>query len=98
MVCAGHFFMSRESSMSHAEDYSKALPVFVKLAVMLRNFPGLRFIFAKLAALLRGNRRRGEPGISESFGEAPGVTISTVDQDATVLQPSSDRAIAEPET
>jgi hypothetical protein len=84
--------------MSHAEDYSKAVPVFVKLAVMLRNFPGLRFIFAKVAAWLRGNRGRREPSINEFIGEAPGVTISTVDQDAAVLKPSSNRAIAEPET
>jgi hypothetical protein len=84
--------------MSHGGDYSKALPLFVKLAVMLRNLPWLRFIFAKVAALLRGNRGRGEPGISEFIGEAPGVTISTVDQDAAVLQPSSNRAIVEPET
>ena len=84
--------------MSHAEDYSKVVPVFVKLAVMLRNFPRLRFIFAKVAAWLRGNRGRREPSINEFIGEAPGVTISTVDQDAAVLEPSSSRAIAEPET
>lgn len=65
---------------------------------MLRNFPWLRFIFAKVTALLRGHRGRGEPRISGSFGEAPGVPDSTVDQDAAVLQPSSIRAIVGPET
>jgi hypothetical protein len=84
--------------MSHAEEVSKPLPMFVKLAVMLRNFPGLRFLFAKLATLLRGNRKRGEPRISESFGEASAVTSSTVDQDAAVLKPSGNDAIVEPET
>jgi hypothetical protein len=79
--------------MSHDED-SKALAVFIRLADMLRNLPGVRFIFAKVAALLRGNRGRGDPGISEFIGEAPAVTISTVDQDAAVLEPSSDRAEA----
>jgi hypothetical protein len=90
--------MSSESLMSHADELSKPLPFFVKLAVMLRNLPWLRFIFAKVAALLRGNRGRGEPSISEFIGEAPGVTISAVDQDAAVLMPSGSRAIAEPET
>jgi hypothetical protein len=95
--------MSSESLVSPPEEFSKPLPVFVKLAVMLRNLPWLRLIFAKVAALLRGNRRRGEPRISEPSGEsepsreAP-VTSSTLDQDAAVLQPSSIRAIVEPET
>src|ERR1700676_2866922 len=90
--------MSRESSMSHAEDFSKPLPVFIKLADILRHFPGVRLIFAKVAALLRGNRGRGEPLISDFPGESPGVARNTVDQDAAVLKPPSDHAIAEPET
>src|SRR6202022_1805995 len=94
----GTFFMSRESSMSHAEDFSKPLPVFIKLADMLRHFPGVQFIFAKVAALLRGNRGRGEPRISELIGETPGVARSTVDEDAAVLQPPGNHAVAEPET
>jgi hypothetical protein len=84
--------------MSHAEDVSKPLPVFIKLADMLRNFPGVRFIFAKVAALLRGNRIRDEPLISDFPGESSSVTRSTVDQDAAVLKPPSTHAIAEPET
>jgi hypothetical protein len=90
--------MCRESSMSHAEDFSKPLPVFIKLADILRNFPGVQLIFTKVAALLRGNRGRGEPLISDFPGESPGVTRNTVDQDAAVLKPPSDHAIAEPET
>src|SRR6202022_2318906 len=90
--------MCRESSMSHAEDFSKPLPVFIKLADLLRHFPRVQLIFAKVAALLRGNRGRGEPLISDFPGEAPGVTRNTVEQHTAVLKPPSDHAIAEPET
>jgi hypothetical protein len=64
---------------------------------MLRSVPAVRLVFAKFEALLR-NKESGEPLASEFLGEASGVTINTVDQHATVLQPSSDRAIAVPET
>ena len=84
--------------MSHAEDFSKPLPVFIKLADILRNFPGVQFIFSKVAALLRGHRGRGDPLISDFPGESPNVARNTVDQDAAVLKPPSDHAIAEPET
>jgi hypothetical protein len=53
-----------------------------------RNVPAVQFVFAKFAALLRNNES----------GEASGVIRSTVDQHAAVLQPSSDHAIAVPET
>ena len=64
------------------------LAVLTKLAAMLRNVPAVQFVFAKFAALLRNNEN----------GEASGVIRSTVDQHAAVLQPSSDHAIAVPET
>ena len=64
------------------------LAVLTKLAAMLRNVPAVPFVFAKFAALLRNNES----------GEASGVITSTVDQHAAVLQPSSDHAIAVPET
>jgi hypothetical protein len=83
--------------MSHAEYVSKGLPVFTKLAVMLRNIPAVKFVFAKFAALLRSNKGRGEPLVSEFLSEAPCVTRKTVDQHAAVLKPSSDHAIAAPE-
>jgi hypothetical protein len=73
------------------------LAVLTKLAAMLRSVPAVRLVFAKFEALLR-NKESGEPLASEFLGEASGVTINTVDQHATVLQPSSDRAIAVPET
>ena len=74
------------------------IAVFTKLAVMLRNHPAVQSVFAKFAALLRSKNGSGEPLASEFLGEASGATRSTVDQDAAVLQPSSDHAIAVPET
>src|SRR5712664_1515751 len=73
------------------------LAVLTKLAAMLRSVPAVRLVFAKFEALLR-NKESGEPLASEFLGEASGVTRSTVDQHAAVLQPSSDHAIAVPET
>ena len=73
------------------------LAVLTKLAAMLRIVPAAQFVFDKFAALLR-SKESGEPLASEFLGEASGVTRSTVDQDAAVLQPSSDHAIAGPET
>ena len=72
------------------------LAVLTKLAAMLRSVPAVRLVFAKCEALLR--KESGEPLASEFLGEASGVTINTVDQHAAVLQPSSDHAIAVPET
>jgi hypothetical protein len=86
--------MSRESSMSHS---SKPLPVFAKLAVMLRKIPAVQFVVAKFAAL-RSNKGSGEPVITKFLGEAPGVTRNTVDQDHTVSKLSNDHAIAAPES
>ena len=73
------------------------LAVLTKLAAMLRSVPAVRLVFAKFEALLR-NKESGEPLASEFLGEASGVTINTVDRHAAVLQPSSDHAIAVPET
>src|SRR6267154_6874328 len=73
------------------------LAVLTKLAAMLRSVPAMRLVFAKFEALLR-NKESCEPLASEVLGEASGVTINTVDQHAPVLQPSSDHAIAVPQT
>src|ERR1700736_3829074 len=73
------------------------LAVLTKLAAMLRIVPAVQLVFAKFAALLR-NEESGEPLASEFRGEASGVTRSTVDEHAAVLKPSSDHAIAAPET
>src|SRR6266403_5657261 len=62
---AGHLFIFRESSMSHA---SKSLPVFKKLAVLLRNIPAVQFVFAKFATLLRSEKVSAEPLLSKLLG------------------------------
>ena len=84
--------------MSHAEYASKPLAVLTKLAAMLRNVPAVQFVFAKFAALLRSNKGSGEPLISDFLGEAPAVNRNMADDDVDVSKPSSNRAIAAPET
>jgi hypothetical protein len=76
--------------MSHAEYASKPVSVFTKLAVMLRNFAAMQFVFAKFAALLRRDKESGEPLISKFLGEAPGVTSTTIDQHVTDLKSPGD--------
>jgi hypothetical protein len=73
------------------------LAVLTKLAAMLRSVPAVRLVFAKFEALLR-NKESGEPLASEFLGEASDAARGRVDQHAAVLQPSSDHAIAVPET
>jgi hypothetical protein len=92
--------------MSQAEYFSKPLWVFNKLADALRHFP-VRPILARIAALLRGLRTRGEPAPAGNFLlEAPAVTESpdiaecTPDQAAApevavVAEPVRRRAVAE---
>ena len=60
--------------MSHVEYGSRPMPVFAKLAVMLRNIPALRSMFARFAKLLHGNKEGGEPLVSEFLEEAPSAT------------------------
>ena len=84
--------------MSHAEYASKSLPVFTKLAGMLRNFRAVQFVFAKFSALLRSDRASGEPLISKFLGEAPGVASNTVDHHVAILKSTGDIAIAVPES
>jgi len=74
------------------------LALLTKLAVMLRNVPAVQFVFAKFAALLRSNKGSGEPLISDFPGEAPAVNRNMADDDVDVSKPSSNRAIAAPET
>ena len=73
------------------------LAVLTKLAAILRSVPAVRLVFAKFEALLR-NKESGEPLASEFLGEASDATRSMVEHHAAVLQPSSDHAIAVPET
>jgi hypothetical protein len=81
-----------------AQHASKPVPAFTKLAVMLRNIPAVRLVFAIFAALLRSNKGRGEPLTSEFLDEAPGVTRNAVDQHAAVLEPSTSHETAAPKT
>ena len=83
--------------MGHAEYASKSLAVLMKLAAMLRIVPAVQFVVDKFAALLR-SKGSDELLADEFLDEASCVTRSTVDQDAAVLQRSSDHAIAVPET
>ena len=89
--------LSRESPTLPAEYASKPLAVFTKLAALLRIVPAVRLVFAKLAALLR-SQESGAPLISEFLDGERSVTTQTADQPAAVLEPSSDHAIAAPET
>lgn len=82
--------------MSHAQYASRPFPVFAKLAVMLRNIPAMQFIFAKVTALLRSDKRSDESLISKFLGETLDVTRNAVDQNLAVLKPPGDFAIAAP--
>jgi len=81
--------------MSHAEQASKSLPVFKKLAVLLRNIPAVQFVFAKFAALLR-SEVSAEPLLSKFLGDAAGVTNNTVDRHLDILKSTRDVVIAAP--
>jgi hypothetical protein len=82
--------------MSQAEYFSKPLPVLSKLADVLRHFPAVRSVFARVAALWRGARSRGEPP-AVLPDEAPAVTETTVDPVAEVAEPPAvTEAIVEP--
>jgi hypothetical protein len=92
--------------MSQAEYFSKPLWVFNKLADALRHFP-VRPILARIAALLRGLRSRGEPVPAGNFlleapavTESPGIAERTPEQAAApevavVAEPVRRRAVAE---
>jgi len=84
--------------MSHAEYDSKPLPVFARLAALLRNMAALQLIFAKLAGLLRGDEVGGVSRVSRFAGEVPGVAGKVVDYHAAVLRSVGDIAIAVPES
>jgi hypothetical protein len=84
--------------MSQAEYFSKPPPLFVKLADLLRQFPAVQSILARIGALLRGTKGRGEPRVGDFPPEAPAVTESTVVEAVAVAEPARAQVIAEPET
>jgi hypothetical protein len=73
------------SSTGNFEMLAATIRIFTKLAAMLRWVPAGEFVFAKFAAPLRGSKSGAEPLKGEFLDEASG-------------QPSSDHAIAVPET
>jgi hypothetical protein len=81
--------------MSHAEYASKALPVFTKLAVLLRNISAT---FAKFASLLRSDKRSGSEPLIKFLGDAPDVTGNTVNHRVAILKSSRDFVITGPKS
>src|SRR5882762_6645291 len=81
--------------MSHSEHASKPLPVFTKLAALLRNISAVRFVFAKFSALRR-EKVSAEPLISRFLGDTPGGTNNAVDQHLDMLESTGDMVIAVP--
>ena len=81
--------------MSRVEYASKPLPVFAKLAVVLRNIPAVQFVLGKLVALLRRDKKRTDSLNTGFLVEAPRVTQSP-DQHSTAVEPSGGYAIATP--
>src|SRR5258708_36445790 len=79
---AGHLFIFRESSMSHA---SKSLPVFKKLAVLLRNIPAVQFVFGKFSTLLRTRKMSAEAPFNKFLGGAAGPNNQTAYRHSAIL-------------
>ena len=73
--------------MSQAEYFSKPLPVLSKLADVLRQFPAVQSVFARIAALWRGNKSSAEPRAGDVAVGPPVVSESAVDRVAVVLEP-----------
>ena len=90
--------------MSRVEYASRPIPVFTKLAVILRNIPAVQFVFARFAALLHRNKGSGEPLTSQFLGEsadvvgeAPGIARDP-DQPFAGLEASAEDPIAASES
>jgi hypothetical protein len=81
--------------MGHAEYASKSLAALMNLAAMLRIVPAMQFVLDKLAALVRV-KESDELLAHECLDEASCITRSAAVQHASVLQPSSQHAIAVP--
>ncbi len=69
------------------------MPVFTKLAVMLRNNAAVQFVFARFAALLRSSKKSDEPLASAFLGETSDVTGSA-DQTFAGLEVSGQSTVA----
>jgi hypothetical protein len=73
--------------MSQAEYFSKPLPVLSKLADVLRQFPAVQSMFARIAALWRGNKRPAEPRAGDVAVGPPVASERAVEQVAVVPEP-----------
>jgi hypothetical protein len=73
--------------MSQAEYFSKPLPVLSKLADVLRQFPAVQSVFARIAALWRGNKRPAEPHAGDVAVGPPAVSERAVERVAVVPEP-----------
>jgi hypothetical protein len=73
--------------MSQAEYFSKPLPVLSKLADVLRQFPAVQSMFARIAALWRGNKRPAEPRAGDVAVGPPAVSERAVERVAVVPEP-----------
>jgi hypothetical protein len=80
--------------MSRVEYASKPLPVFAKLAGVLRNIPAMQFVLGKLAALLRRDKKRTE--LNTRFSDQTFDVAESHDQPFAVIEPSGGDAIATP--
>src|SRR5665647_75772 len=86
--------------MSHAEYASRPIPVFTKLAVMLRNLPAVQFVVAKFANLLRSNKTDDETQVSQFLGDAAlddAPRVSEEAADFAELKPVGQSSAAAPE-
>lgn len=83
--------------MSHAEYAPRPLPVFAKLAVMLRSIPAMHLVLAKFSALLTSGSWRSGSLISRFLGKSSVVVKSPADLPIAILEQPSDRVIPAPE-
>jgi hypothetical protein len=93
--CAGEYVL-----MSLAEHISRPFPVLARLALLLRNLPVVRFVFAKFTPLPRRDIQRGESLERLILARTPAGATDTVEPVA-VLEALDDiaiAAIAEPKT
>jgi hypothetical protein len=81
--------------MSRVEYASKPVPVFAKLAGVLRNIPAVQFVLGKLAALLRRDKKRTE-SLNTKFVDETLDIAESPDQQFAVFEPSGGHAIATP--
>jgi hypothetical protein len=73
--------------MSQAEYFSKPLPVLSKLADVLRQFPAVQSVFARIAALWRGNKSPAEPRAGDVAVGPPAVSERAAERVAVVPEP-----------